>query len=127
MLVCYFKKSVDMFEHMEISWYIYEGVVEPSYKKPTWADANRSGCIRHKRGEAASSWTRPEKGESASKRRKRHVYSPTGKSKTCLIHGPGHSSEECEVLGDRFLIFLSGYLHDFSALPRALTPLRESP
>ena len=27
-----FKKAVNMFEHMEIAKYIYEGVVEPSYK-----------------------------------------------------------------------------------------------
>ena len=32
-----------MFERMEITVYIYEGVVEPSYKKPTRADANRAG------------------------------------------------------------------------------------
>ena len=45
-------------------------------------------------------WTCPENGESAGKRRKRHVDSPTGKIKNCLIHGPGHSSEECKVVGD---------------------------
>ena len=28
-------KYVNMFEHIEISEYIYEGVVEPYYKKPT--------------------------------------------------------------------------------------------
>ena len=27
-------KAVNMFERMEISEYIYEGVVEPSYKNP---------------------------------------------------------------------------------------------
>ena len=43
---------------------------------------------------------RPTKGESAGKHRNRHVDIPTGKSKTCIIHGPGHSSEECKVLGD---------------------------
>ena len=74
-----FKKTVNMFEHMEISESIYEGIVEPSYKKPTRADANRSGHIRQKRGEPDSSWTRPDKGESAGKRRKRHVDSPAGK------------------------------------------------
>ena len=44
--------------------------------------------------------TIPEKGEISGKRRKKHVDSPTGKPKICLIHGPGHSSEECKVLGD---------------------------
>ena len=74
-----FKKDVNIYECMEILEYIYEGVVEPSYKKPTCSDVNRSGCIRHKRGEAASSWTRLEKGERAVKLRKRHVDSPTFK------------------------------------------------
>ena len=30
-----FKTDVNMFDRMEISEYIYEGVVEPLYKKPT--------------------------------------------------------------------------------------------
>ena len=30
-----FNKSVNMFERMEIAESIYEGVVEPFYKKPT--------------------------------------------------------------------------------------------
>ena len=39
--------------------------------------------------------------ESAGKLRKRYIYYPEGKPKpTCLIHGPGHSSDECEDLGD---------------------------
>ena len=88
-----------MFERMEISESIYEGVVEPSYKKPTRAYTNLSCHSRQKIIESAYSWTLPEKGESAGKRRKRHVDSPTEKSKICLIHGPGHSSEECKVLG----------------------------
>ena len=45
-------------------------------------------------------WTHPKKGERAGNRRKRHLDSPSGKSKTCLIHGPVYSSEECKVLGD---------------------------
>ena len=48
-----------MFVRMEISEYIYKGVVEPSYKKPTRSDVNRYGHSRHKRGEDASSWTHP--------------------------------------------------------------------
>ena len=41
-----FKKAVDMFERMEISESIYKGVVEPSYKKPTHADADPDGHSR---------------------------------------------------------------------------------
>ena len=74
-----FKKAVNNFERMEISESIYEGLVEPYYKKPTRVDANCAGHSRQKREEAALSWTRPEKGKSAGKRRKRHVDSLTGK------------------------------------------------
>ena len=36
-------KSVNVFERMEITEYIYEVVVEPYYKKYTRADANPNG------------------------------------------------------------------------------------
>ena len=42
-----------MFERMETEEYIYEGVVEPSYKKPAREYANRSGIIRKTRQEFA--------------------------------------------------------------------------
>ena len=45
-----FKKDVNMFERMEITESIYEVVVEPFYKKPTRAGANRAGHRRNKRG-----------------------------------------------------------------------------
>ena len=32
--------------------------------------------------------------------RKIYVYHPKGDSKTCIIHGHGSSSDECEVMGD---------------------------
>ena len=78
---------------MEIAESIYKCVVEPFYKKPTRADDNRAGHSRRKIGEDASSWIQPKKGESAGKRRKSYVDSPTVKSKTCLIHGSVHSLE----------------------------------
>ena len=37
--------------------------------------------------------------ESAGKHRKRYLYHPKGKSKTCHTHIPGHSSYKCKVLG----------------------------
>ena len=79
---------------------LYEGVVEPSFEKPSQADANHAGHSNQNIGEAALSCTLHKKGDIAGKRRKLHVDSLTGKSKTYLIHGPGHSSEECKVLGD---------------------------
>ena len=44
--------------------------------------------------------------ETSSKRRKRYVEYPKGESKTCLIHGPGHSSDEFKFLVD----FVSKYV-----------------
>ena len=58
---------------MEIAESIYEVVVEHSYFLKTWVDANCAGHIRHNRGESVSSWTRPNKGESAGKCIKRHI------------------------------------------------------
>ena len=89
-----------MFEHMEIVESIYEGVVENSYKKPTQEDSDRAGIRRNKRGESALSKTHPATGYSAENGKKRYVDCLTSESKTCLIHGPGHSSYECNVLGD---------------------------
>ena len=51
-----------MFERMEIAKSIYEGVIEPYYKKHTREDANRDGHSRKKIGEAALSWNIPKKG-----------------------------------------------------------------
>ena len=89
-----------MFECTEIAESIYKGVVEHSYKKPTRSDTNRAGHSSKIRVEAASSTTYPEMIESSGKRRKRYVYHLKGRSKlTCLIHGPGNSSDECNILG----------------------------
>ena len=33
-------------------------------------------------------------------RQKRYVDRLKSESKTCFIHSPGHSSDECKVLGD---------------------------
>ena len=38
--------------------------------------------------------------ESADKRQKRYVDRSKSESKTCLIHGSGHSYNEYKVLGD---------------------------
>ena len=81
-----------MFEHMEITEFVYEGVLEPSYKKPTQAGSNRVGHIRNKIGESALSNTHPATGESTGKCQKRYLDRLKSESKTCLVHGPGHSS-----------------------------------
>ena len=52
------------------------------------------------RVEAASSTTYSDMSESAGKRRKRYVDLKDRSKLTCLIHGPGHSPDECKVLGE---------------------------
>ena len=88
-----------MFEQMDISESIYEGVVEPSYKNATLSDANHASNSRKKREEDASSKTQSAMGERDGKLRKQYSDFPSGESKTCLIHDPSHSSDEWKFLG----------------------------
>ena len=53
----FFKKSVNMFERMEIAESIYKDVVEPSNKNPTWVDSDCAGHSRNNRVESALSKT----------------------------------------------------------------------
>ena len=94
------QRTVNMFERMEIAEYIYEGVLELSYKKYTGLDATCSGQIRYKRGEPASLHTYFTMNERAENHREGYVCHSKGESKTCLIQGPRNSSDECKVLGD---------------------------
>ena len=86
---------------MEIAESIYECFVESSYKKLTRADANRSGHSRKMRGESASSNNYSKISDSNRKHRGKNVDNTKNRPKlTCLIYGPGHSSDECKALGD---------------------------
>ena len=89
-----------MFEHIEIIEIIYEYVVTPSYKKNTQSEANRTGLSRNKRGEAASSNIHHAKVGRSGKRCKRYVDCLKSASKTCMIPGTGHSSDEFKALGE---------------------------
>ena len=64
------------------------------------ADANRASHGRKIKGGESALPTNPEKGRTG-KRKARNaghpINRPTG-VKTCLLHGPGHSTEECKVL-----------------------------
>ena len=85
---------------MDIYESIFEGVVEPSYKRPTRVDANRADRSRNKRGESALSKTHFVTSESAGRHRKQYVDRSMKELKTCFVHGPGHSPDGCKVLGD---------------------------
>ena len=73
-----FKKSVNMFERMEIAESIYEGVLEISYKQSTRTYANRFANTRKQIGEAALSNTYSKMSESTIKYRKLYVDYQTG-------------------------------------------------
>ena len=65
-----------MFERIELSEYIYEGILEPS---PTTYSKTSECSYNH---------------------RKRYVHHNKDRSQlSCLIHGPGHSSYQDKVLG----------------------------
>ena len=85
---------------METAESIYEGVVTPYYKKTTWAESKLTGISRNDRGENASSNNHPAKDESSRKHSKWCVDFLKSASKHCMIHGLGHSSDECKVLGE---------------------------
>ena len=88
-----------MFERMEISESIYEGLVQPSYKKlpikmPTvLVTSGKRKEKPHLHGLAPRRVRALASSEI-------HVDILTVKSKNCLIHVSGHFSEECKVMGD---------------------------
>ena len=85
-----------MFEHMEIAETVYEGGT-PSKITKLRTDVSRDNYGRKSKGGKAAFPTNPEKG-CAGKRKKHYAGHPRYWStvdKTCLVHGPGHSTEEC--------------------------------
>ena len=89
-----------MFEYMEIEDSIYEGVLESSYKITTRINANCDSISSNTIGESASSNTYSEMSKSAKKHIKSYVdHLEDRLTLNFLIHVPGHSSDECKVLG----------------------------
>ena len=88
-----------MFECMEIAEAIYKGGA-PS-KNTQRAEADRASFGRKKKGRASTLPYNPEQGRSGKRKGRNAGHlsdEPTGAKKTCLLHGPGHSSEECKFL-----------------------------
>ena len=78
-----------MFDHMEVTEYIYEGVVETSLKSRAYS--NCFSKIRTTREEFYSSKTKPKKGRTG-KRKTRYENRPSGKLIShCMIHGQVYS------------------------------------
>ena len=71
-----------MFERIYMTVYIYDGVVEPSYKQYSESDATRASHISKKRGEAASSHNYSAMSYRSGKLRKRYLDYPMGLSHT---------------------------------------------
>ena len=86
---------------MEIAEYVYEDILEPSYRIFTKSDANHDVHRRKMRREATMSNKCSEMSESARNHRKSYVdHSKDTSRPTRLIHRPGNSSDEYKVLGD---------------------------
>ena len=82
-----------MFERMEIVEVIYEGGATSKNNSRAESDPTISG--RKKKGGASASPSNPEQGRNGKRKRSNAVHpsgEPTGANKTCLLHGPGHSS-----------------------------------
>ena len=89
-----------MSKRMEIVERVYKGGTIS--KIINLADTNLSGYIRGKKGGDAASPYKPDKGHTGKHKKineGNRYYQPTG-NKICLLHGTGHSSEECDVLRD---------------------------
>ena len=88
-----------MSERVEITEQVYKGET-PSNKKTKGRCQLWQSC-QEKKGRRICITYKPKKGRSG-KRKTKNSVSPsentTGVDKTCLLHGPGHSSEECKVL-----------------------------
>ena len=68
------------------------------------ADTNRASHDRKRKGGEAKSSTNSEKSR-AGKRKKNYAGHPRDRptgEKSCLLNGPGHSTEECKVLKDYY-------------------------
>ena len=63
----------------------------------------------------------PAKDVSSIKRRKQYVDRLKSASKTCMIHGPGHSSDECNFLGEFVTKYAAAHYakyHGSNPIPR---------
>ena len=95
-----YKSICKLSEIMEVVDKIYEG--GNTYKTPSRTNSNRASHDGKRKGGESASPTNPETGR-AGKRKTRNavhpIYHPTG-GKICLVHGPGHSEEQCKLLKD---------------------------
>ena len=88
-----------MFQRIQTPESIHKGG-SPS-KNIQWEEANHASLISKKKKGASTSTSNPNKGCAGNRKRNDAIHlsdAPTGAKKTCLLHGPRHSSEECKVL-----------------------------
>ena len=95
-----YKDTCELLERMEIEEKTYKG--GSTSKNPTRADSNRAIHGRKRNGGEAALPKTPKTG-CAGKRKTRNAGHPRDRptgGKPCLLHGTGHSTEECKVLKD---------------------------
>ena len=96
-----YKVRFEIFKIMEVAEKIYE--VRNTYKNLPRAYANCASHVRKIKWGESAPHTIPET-VCTDKRKTRNTGHPNNRptgGKTCLLHGPGHSTEECKVLRDQ--------------------------
>ena len=93
-----YKAKCELFKRMEVAEKNYKG--GNNSKTTITEDTNHTSHGRKRKGGEAASPTNTEKIR-AGKHKTRNVGHPSDRpirGKTCLLHGPGNSTEECKVL-----------------------------
>ena len=97
-----------MFKCMEVSEYIYQGVVNPSYKKSLDLMLIILVIAGNERSISLVK-TYSHMGKLDGKRNQRYVDLPRDRSKlTCMIHEPRHYLEKCKILNEFITEHASG-------------------
>ena len=95
-----YKSTCELFELMEVTEKIYEG--GNTSKNQPRADVNRASHGRKQKGGEYASPTNPRTGRAGKRKAKNagHPIDLLAGGKTYLLHGTGHSIEECKLLKD---------------------------
>ena len=93
------RETCAMLDLIEVSEPVYKG--QSPYKKILMADSNHGIHVRKRKGEESAQTINPKKGHTDKYKTKNELSPsnrPTSANKTCLLHVPVQSYEECKVL-----------------------------
>ena len=89
--------TTDIFDRTEIAEYIYEIIIKPIKK---WSESNQSGHSESATGVEATSINKHKKNHIDNHKtiNAHHHNGELSSKKSCMIHGPIHSSERFKLL-----------------------------